>query len=301
MNIFNKLIFIIFGVCLCATTQAKINVFTCEPEWADLVRMLGGDHVKVYSATTAYQDPHRIEARPSLIAKVRRADLVVCTGAELEIGWLPMLQRQAGNSRIQRGQPGYFEAASFVERMEIPEKIDRSQGDIHAFGNPHVHLDPRRIIKIAEQLSFRLQQLGAEHSDYFKQQYTVFKTKWLDNIKQWEQSAMPLKGKKIVTHHRDFIYLFDWLGIQSAGELEPKPGLPPSPGHLSRLKQSIKQDPAIAIIYTPYQDTRPAEWLSRETGIPHIQIPYTVGGSDNANDLKGMFTETIYALLKAMQ
>ena len=301
MNHFIKLTFIFLSIGICSATQAKINIFTCEPEWADLARKLGGDHVKVYSATTAYQDPHRIEARPSLIAKVRRADLVVCTGAELEIGWLPMLQRQAGNSRIQNGQPGYFEAASFVERMEIPQKIDRSQGDIHAFGNPHVHLDPRRIVKIAKHLAARLQQLDANNRDYFKQQYNKFENKWLNNINRWEKSAMPLNGKRVVTHHRDFIYLFDWLGIQSAGELEPKPGLPPSPGHLSRLKQNIKQDPAIAIIYTPYQDTRPAEWLSRETGVPHIIIPYTVGASDNANDLEGMFSETINMLLKAIQ
>jgi zinc/manganese transport system substrate-binding protein len=301
MNIIKNIAFILVGICMAATTQANINVFTCEPEWADLARQLGGDHVKVYSATTAFQDPHRIEARPSLIAKIRRADLVVCTGAELEIGWLPMLQRQAGNSRIQSGQPGYFETAMIVERLDIPQSIDRSQGDIHASGNPHVHLDPRRIVEIAKHLSARLQQLDADNRAYFKQRYTQFKSTWQASITQWQERARPLAGKRVVTYHRDFIYLLEWLGMQSAGELEPRPGLPPSPGHLARLKQGITQDPAIAIVYTPYQDSRPAEWLARETGVAAIMLPYTVGGSDNAKDLQGMFNETIDILLKAMQ
>lgn len=145
---------IILTLMLMATpTMAALNIFACEPEWASLANELGGERVKTYSATTAYQDPHHIEARPSLIAKVRRADLLVCSGADLEVGWLPLLQRQASNAKVLPNSLGYFEASSMVERLDIPVKVERSMGDVHAAGNPHVHLDPRRIQIIAKHYS----------------------------------------------------------------------------------------------------------------------------------------------------
>ena len=144
------------AVLLLATAMpatAALNIFACEPEWGALAKELGGDKASIYVATTALQDPHRIEARPSLIARARTADLVVCTGAELEIGWMPLVQRQSGNARIQAGQPGYFEAASQLVLIEIPQRVDRSMGDVHAAGNPHVHLDPSNIARVAAALA----------------------------------------------------------------------------------------------------------------------------------------------------
>jgi len=147
-------------------SSAAISIFACEPEWSALAQELGGDKVSVYSATTALQDPHRIEARPSLIARVRSADLLVCTGAELEIGWLPLLLTQSGNSRIQLGSPGYFEASQYVPKIEVPATIDRSLGDVHASGNPHIHLDPRNVAKVADALAERLNQLDPANARY---------------------------------------------------------------------------------------------------------------------------------------
>src|SRR5688572_28411716 len=146
---------------------AQINVFATVPEWGALAQELGGEKVKVYTATTALQDPHHIEARPSLIARARGADLMVCTGAQLEVGWLPLLQTQSGNARIQLGRPGYFEAANFVAKLEVPQVLDRSLGDVHPAGNPHIHLDPYNIVRVAEALSERLVALDAANGDHY--------------------------------------------------------------------------------------------------------------------------------------
>jgi zinc/manganese transport system substrate-binding protein len=280
---------------------AKLQVFACEPEWAALTAELGGDRVATYSATTALQDPHHIEARPSLIAKVRRADLLVCSGAELETGWLPLLQRQAGNRKVLPDQPGYFEASGFVQRLEIPQQVDRSQGDIHASGNPHVHLDPHRLLRIAEALSSRLQTLDPPGASYYAQRQRAFTRNWHEKIQHWEQQAASLRGMRVVVHHRDWSYLFDWLGIVTAGTLEPRPGLPTSPGHLSELKEKLAADPAKMIIHTAYQSDRAARRLSQLTGIPVVELPYTVGGSEQADSLSGLFDITLERLLRATQ
>lgn len=275
---------------------AALSVFTCEPEWASLVDEIGGVRVNSYTATNAFQDPHHIEARPSLIAKVRRADLLVCSGAELEIGWLPMLQRQAANSSVLPGKPGYFEAAAMVERLDIPAEINRSMGDVHASGNPHVHLDPRRIQIIAKALLIRLVEIDPKGAGYYQQRFVDFNQRWQQAINQWQIQARGLKGKRIVVHHRDWVYLFDWLGIEIAGALEPKPGLPTTAGHLVALKQALASKPATMIVHTTYQNPRAANRLSKITKIPVVELPYTVGGDEQVTDLFSLFDVTIQKL-----
>lgn len=280
---------------------AQLNIFACEPEWAALVEEVGGERVTTYSATTARQDPHRIEARPSLIAKVRRADLLVCSGAELEIGWLPMLQRQAGNKAVLSGQPGYFEAARAVERLEIPVELDRSMGDVHASGNPHVHLDPHRLLQIAGALSGHLAEIDPAGTDHYRQRLADFTSRWQQAIASWEAKAAPLRGTRMVVHHKDWVYLFDWLGIEIAGALEPKPGLPATAGHLANLKRALAEHPASMIVHTAYQSDRAARRLSQMSGIPVVELPYTVGGAEGANDLFGLFEVTLERLLGALK
>jgi len=294
LNIFSLLIMF----AMTTPVMAALNVFACEPEWASLVKELGGERVKTYSATTAYQDPHHIEARPSLIAKVRRADLLICSGAELEVGWLPLLQRQAGNKKVLPNQVGYFEAAAQVKRLDVQleSAIDRSMGDVHAGGNPHVHLDPRRILTIATALNTRLAELDPAGKEIYQQRYVDFKQRWQQAMKQWQQKAAVLKGKRMVVHHRDWVYLFDWLGIEIAGALEPKPGLPTTAGHLVSLKKSLKANPATMIVYTAYQNPRAAKRFSQMTNIPAVELPYTVGGADEVNDLFSLFDVTIKQL-----
>ncbi|MCG8024179.1 MAG: zinc ABC transporter substrate-binding protein [Candidatus Thiodiazotropha endolucinida] len=291
---------LILAMGLSESSVAALKVFACEPEWASLTRALGGDRVAVVSATTAHQDPHRIEARPSLIAKVRRADLLVCSGAELEIGWLPMLQRQAGNRKVMPGQAGYFAAADQVERLGIPDRIDRSMGDVHASGNPHVHLDPRRLKTIATALGERLISLDSSNAAYYRERLASFIQRWDEAMTGWQERAQPLMGKRLVVHHQDWEYLFDWLGIVRAGSLEPKPGLPASSGHLAKLKKALLAEPPLAIIHTHYQSPQAARRLSQLTGIPAVELPYTVGGAENVVDLFTLFDETLQRLLETV-
>ncbi|HEY0721802.1 MAG TPA: zinc ABC transporter substrate-binding protein [Gammaproteobacteria bacterium] len=281
-------------------SAADLDVFACEPEWAALTQELAGTRAEITSATTAHQDPHHIQARPSLIAKLRRADLLVCSGAELEIGWLPMLLRQSGNNAIQPGKPGYFEAAMQVERLEVPTTVDRAMGDVHPSGNPHVQLDPRRIATIATALTARLKQLDPAHAADYDARGADFAKRWQAALARWNAQAAPLHGVRVVVHHQGWAYLFDWLELQQAGQLEPKPGVPPSAAHLAELKAELAAKPARMVIYAAYQESRPAEWLSHETGMPAVELPFTVGGSDGAKDLFGLFDDTLAKMVGAL-
>lgn len=292
-----------FAVSLaCATpglSSAKLNVFACVPEWAALAEELGGDKVSVYQATSAKQDPHRVEARPSLLARMRTADLMVCTGADLEIGWLPVVLQTAGNRNVQRGAPGHFLAADFVERLEVPTRVDRAAGDVHPYGNPHVQLNPYNIAKIARELTQRLAAIDKGNAAYYEARGHDFQTRWSQAIARWERDAAPLKGSRLVSYHRAATYLNDWLGMNEIMNIEPKPGIPPSAGHLSELLVKLKADPVDLITYTAYNDPKAAQWLSERTGVPAVMLPFTVGGTDGAKDLFGLFEDTIARLKKA--
>jgi zinc/manganese transport system substrate-binding protein len=276
---------------------AALNIFACEPEWGALAKELAGDKASVYVATTALQDPHRIEARPSLIARARTADLVVCTGAELEIGWMPLVQTQSGNSRIQSGRPGYFEAARQLTLLDIPQQADRSLGDVHAAGNPHVHLDPSNIARVAAALAERMVQLDPGEAEQYRARSRAFLERWQQARARWEKEGAPLKGMPIVVYHKDMSYLIRWLGMREVGALEPKPGLPPTATHLSELLASLARDPAKAVVRSAYTDPRAGQWLSERAKIPALTLPFTVGGSERAKDLFGLFDDTLSRLL----
>lgn len=286
---------------LSQNAAAKVAIFACEPEWASLASELGGEKLNVFASTTALQDPHRIEARPSLIAKVRQADLVICTGSDLEAGWLPLLLRQAGNSKVQAGQPGLFLASEVVERLEIHAHVDRSMGDVHPGGNPHVHLDPYRLATIAGALTQRLGEIDTANAAFYAERNKDFSTRWQAAIKTWETRAQPLKGIGVVTHHKDWTYLLHWLQIKEIATLEPKPGLPPAAGYLASLTSQLRQQPARLIIRAAYQEARPSTWLSEQTKIPAVILPYTVGGTPEAKDLFSLYDDTLTRLLGALQ
>jgi zinc/manganese transport system substrate-binding protein len=295
-----KLIFISLLCLFSHQAHAVLNVFACEPEWAALTQELAGDKASLYTATTALQDTHRIEARPSLIAKARRADLLVCTGAELESGWLPVVLRESGNSAIQPGNAGYFEAASSVHMLEVPTRLDRSEGDVHAQGNPHIQTDPRNFLPVAEELGKRLMQLDPANAAEYKQRLASFTQKWRGAIAKWEQQASPLRGVSIVVQHQGFPYLNDWLGLKQVATLEPKPGMEPSATHLSQVLATLQQHPAQMVIRAAYQEARPSQWLAQRARIAAVELPYTVGGSDETKDLYGLFEDTVARLLKGM-
>lgn len=293
---------ILLAVCTllaAAPSWAALNIFACEPEWAALAQELGGDKLAVYSATTGMQDPHHIQPRPSLIAKARNANLVICTGAGLEEGWLPLLLRQAANPSIQPGRPGYFEAASVVTKLEVPARLDRAEGDIHAAGNPHIQLDPRNIKRVADALLPRLVQLDPDNAAHYQARGKAFGERWAAAVARWEQQAAPLKGATVVVHHKAFPYLSNWLGLKEAAVLEPKPGIEPTATHLAGILAQLKTEPARMVLRGSYDDGRPAQWLADRAKIPAVALPLTVGGTEQAKDLFALFDDMLARLLGA--
>src|SRR3569623_765938 len=218
-----------------AFPTSALEVFSCDPQWGALTQELGGEHVSIYYATNALQDPHQIQAKPSLLAKARAAQLVVCTGAELEIGWMPVVLRHPGNAAVQPGRPGYFAAADYVQKLEAPTALDRAAGDVHAAGNPHIQTDPRNIAKVAAALAQRLAQIDPANAEQYRARYADFSARWNAAIARWEQEAAPLKGVAIVAHHRSWPYLCNWLGLREVAELEPKPGVEPTAAQLQAV------------------------------------------------------------------
>lgn len=284
-----------------ASAHAALNVFACEPEWAALTQQLAGDKVSLYTATGALQDPHRVEARPSLIARARRADLLVCTGAELEIGWLPVVLRESGNNAIVPGSAGHFEAASFVHMLEVPTHLDRANGDVHAAGNPHIQTDARNFLPVASALSQRLIQLDPTNTAYYQQRVAAFEQQWRAAISRWEKQATPLKGISIVVQHRGFPYLENWLGLKQVAELEAKPGMEPSASYLGLVLNNLQQHPARMVLRAAYQTDRPSMWIAERAHISAVELPYTVGANDASKDLYSLFDDTIQRLIAGLK
>jgi zinc/manganese transport system substrate-binding protein len=284
-----------------APAYANLNVFACEPEWGALSGEIGGDKVSIYNATTGGQDPHLIQARPSLIAKMRNADILVCTGAELEIGWLPMLESQASNAKIQSGSPGAFFATNFVNLLEQPAALDRAQGDIHAAGNPHIQTDPRNILIVAKALGERFAQLDSANAATYAARLADFNTRFQAAIAKWQAKAAPLRGTPIAVQHMSWVYMENWLGLKRIIPLEPKPGVPPSSGYLAQVVETLQKTPAKMVIHAAYEDERPSQFISERVGIPAVTLPFTVGGTDQAKDLFGLYDDTIARLLAGLK
>lgn len=278
------------------TAHAAVNVFATVPEWGALAEVLGGDKVKVYVATSASQDPHHVEARPSLIARARSADLVVATGAELEVGWLPLVLQQAGNPKVRPGQPGYFEAAAYVPLKDKPARLDRADGDVHAAGDPHIQTDPRNIALVAAALAARLAEIDPPNADAYRVQAKAFDDRWRSAIAKWERDAAPLKGVPIVVQHKAFTYLIAWLGMNVVATLEPKPGVEPTVASLSEVLATLERQPAKMVLRAAYQSDRASQWIAERAKLKAVVLPFTVGGDAQAKDLYGLFDDTIARL-----
>jgi zinc/manganese transport system substrate-binding protein len=288
--------------CLIAVPAwAALNVFATVPEWGALAEELGGDNVKVYVATNALQDPHHVEAKPSLIARARNADLVVATGAELEIGWLPLVTQQAGNPRIQAGKPGYFEAASYVSLLGKPARLDRADGDVHPGGDPHIQTDPRNILRVAGPLSARLAELDPANAAYYAARQKAFAERWSAAIANWEKQGAALRGVPIVVQHKAFTYLIAWLGMNEVAALEPKPGVEPTTAYLAEVLATLSQKPAKMVLRAAYQSDRASQWIAERAKINAVALPFTVGGDAESKNLYGLFDDTMARLLKGAQ
>ncbi|PKG37184.1 zinc ABC transporter substrate-binding protein [Psychromonas sp. Urea-02u-13] len=288
--IFSALLFSIF-----ATPVMALNIFTCQPDWAALVKV-HAPQANIFSATTAYQDPHFIQARPSLIAQMRKADLVICSGAEQEIGWLPELQRQSRNSKVRTGSEGLFYVTDYVAMLDKRDNVDRVLGDVHAQGNPHVQFAISDMLAVSKALTLRLTSQDKKNASQYQKNGVKFQQQWQQSMLEWQQKAAPLKGKKVVGYHGTYRYLFAWLGIEQVADLEPKPGVSPTTAHLNSLANFNAQQ-VYAIVYSTHQSDKAANWLAKRTALPVVALAQSVGGTDQALDIFSLIDSSIDALL----
>lgn len=298
---------VIQSVCLaCALAfalpaHAAIKILATTSDWGALAAELGGDKVDVYTATSALQDVHQVDAKPSLVARARNSGLVVATGADLEAGWLPVLLQESGNSKVRPGAPGYFEAAAQVKLLEVPSAVDRSMGDIHPQGNPHLQLDPRNIATVAKALTERLASVDPANAAYYAVRGADFQARWQQAMARWEAAAASLRGIPVVVIHKDQAYLCHWLGLRQVAAIEPKPGVPPSAGYLANLVTTLTANPPKAILRNAYNDPKAANWLADRVHAPVVTLPFSVGGTPGAKDLFGLFDDTLARLSGALE
>ncbi len=284
-----------------AQAVAKPGIFTCEPEWAALARVIAPE-AQIYSATHARQDPHEIEARPALISALRRADLAICTGAGLEAGWLPMLQTRAGNARVMPGAPGMLLATAGLPLLpDAHHHAARDKGHIHAEGNPHIQLDPRLLAQVAARIADRLAAIDPAGASGYRTRLERWLVEWNGRMEAWQKAAKPLFGEAMIAEHSSFAYLFRWLELYQSADLEPIPGVPPTVSHLQGLLQRAREDPPMAVAQTLYQDPQPGRWLAEKLSVPLVTLPTTVTTEGEPRTLEGLFDHLIRALLVARE
>lgn len=292
---------LVAALAITGPAHAALRILATTADWGALATELGGDKVDVYTATSALQDVHQVDAKPSLVARARNSGLVVATGADLEAGWLPVLLQESGNSKVRPGAPGYFEAAAQVKLLEVPSAVDRSMGDIHPQGNPHLQLDPRNIATVAKALTERLASVDPANAAYYAARGTDFQARWRQAMARWEATAASLRGVPVVVIHKDQAYLCHWLGLRQVAAIEPKPGVPPSAGYLANLVTTLTANPPKAILRNAYNDPKAANWLSDRVHAPVVTLPFSVGGTPGAKDLFGLFDDTLARLSGALE
>jgi len=225
----------------------------------------------------------------------------VATGADLEVGWLPLVTRQAGNPRIQPGKPGYFEATAFVTMLEKPTRLDRAEGDVHPGGNPHIQTDPRNILRVASPLAARLAELDPANAAYYHARAKDFASRWTAAIAKWEQEGAALRGTLIVVQHKSFTYLISWLGMNEVAALESKPGVEPSTAYLSEVLNVLERQRPKMVLHAAYQSDRASQWIAERTKVNVVTLPFTVGGDSEAKNLFALFDDTLARLRKGAQ
>lgn len=277
---------------------AKFRVVTTYPYIADITKKIGKDKITVNALARGNRDPHHIVARPSLITKFRRADLLIINGAELEIGWMPPILRDSRNPRVQPGKTGFIELSSYFKLIQVPDKVSRAQGDIHPAGNPHFSLNPENILKIARIIKDRLSDLDSENSSFYKKNYKSFRSSWKKTLSNWKVSLQPLKDQKVIQYHRSLDYFIIYFGLKSVGELEPLPGIPPTSKHILKTIRKVKDKHVTLIINDVYHSTGPARLVSDKTGVKVVILPHDVGAVDEAKDIFSLFDEIVRRLKK---
>jgi zinc/manganese transport system substrate-binding protein len=280
----------------------KLNVITATTDLASLAQEVGGDKINVESMAKGYQDPHFVEAKPSFLLKLRQADLLVVVGLQLEIGWLPPLITQSGNSRIQVGANGYLDASQFAEILEIPQgSITRAMGDVHPMGNPHYWLDPDNGRRVARGIAGKLGEMDPEDTAYFQQRFQDFERRLSEADKKWQADMKPFHGRKVITYHNSAPNFAKHFGLNVVGFVEPRPGIPPTPSHTLEVINMMKRDHVKVIMVEPYFDRKTPDSIARETGGTVVEYLPSVGGVKEVTTYFQLFDYDIALLTKAFQ
>jgi zinc/manganese transport system substrate-binding protein len=299
------LVLLALGIAGAAPAYAgdKLYVVTATTDLAALAQEMGGDRVEVESIARGYQDPHFVEAKPSFLLKLRKADLLVVVGLQLEIGWLPPLISQSGNPRIQGpGAAGYLDASQFAEILEIPTgEVTRAMGDVHPLGNPHYWLDPENGLRIARGIQMKLAQMRSADAAYFQQRYDSFAQRLTEAEKRWDAEMKPYRGRRVVTYHRSWPNFAKRFGLEVVGYIEPRPGIPPSPGHTVELIGQIKREGIKEVLVEPYFDLKTPNAVARDTGAKVLVLMPSVGGEKEITDYFKLFDYDIKLLMQAFQ
>ncbi len=272
---------------------SQLKVTTAYQYIADLTEKIGGNKIEVNSLAQGKWDPHYVVPKPSLIAKVRQADLLIINGAELEIGWMPPIIRDSKNSKVQPGKEGFLDLSSYVNMIDKPENVSRAHGDVHPSGNPHYSLDPENILVLAETICNRLSTLDNNNAQFYKNNLTKFNQQWNKKLKEWSGSMAKLKGKKVVQYHKLFDYFCRRYGIIMVKEIEPLPGIPPASGHIKKVIEAVKSNDIVLIITDVYHSKKPAKFVSNKTKVRYIILPHDVNSVNGAEDIFSLFDEIV--------
>ncbi len=295
-----KILIIVFIGLLSLTSvvEARLRVLASYNYIADLVEKIGGDNVKVTPLAKGYKDPHYVTPRPSFIAKMRKADLLIINGGQLEIGWIPPILKKANNPRINPGNKGFLDLFSFIDGIDVPKEISRAHGDVHPDGNPHFHLDPENILIISGVIRDKLIDLDLSHKGIFTKRHKEFVEKWRKKMSEWEKALEKFSGKNVVQYHKNFDYFLKSFNMKQLGTLEPVPGIPPSTKHILEMIEVINNKGAEFIIHDVYHMKKPSRFVNRETGVKLVVLPHDVGSVDEAIDIVSLFDEIVRRLLK---
>ena len=283
-----------------AGAQQKLNVVATTPDLGALALEIGGTAVDVKVLAKPTEDPHFVDAKPSLIVTLNRADVLIDGGAELELGWLPALLQSARNTKIAAGAPGRISASRGIQMMDVPVTLDRSRGDVHALGNPHFLLDPNNVKIVVAQIADHFAQVAPASATLFQANLARFNAALDAKMPQWQAQLAPHRGGKIVTYHNDFIYLARLYGLQVVATLEPKPGIAPSPAHVAEVIAAMKSAGARVILVQPYQNRRTAETVARQTDAQVLLVPQQPGVVANTATYIQLMDHTISTLAAAL-
>ncbi|HEY7292072.1 MAG TPA: metal ABC transporter substrate-binding protein [Vicinamibacterales bacterium] len=293
------------GVLLLASpvfAQSKLNVVATTEDLASLGREVGGDHISIEALARGYQDPHFVEAKPSFILKLQKADVLIAVGRELEIGWLPPLIQQSRNGKVQVGADGYLDASLTAQILEIPTgQITRAMGDVHPQGNPHYWLDPENGRRVAKAIAEKFSQLRPNDRAYFQQRFDDFSSRLDASEKRWVAAMAPYKGTKMVTYHRSFPNFAERFGLEIMGYVEPRPGIPPTPQHTLDLINEMKRQNIKLVLVEPYFDLKTPNAIGRETGAQVLVMPPSVGGVKEVTDYFKLFDYDINLVVEAIK